>query len=160
MSRTSKTTPKGTEQPTLKELDQTLAFVCRNFLELEDDSPPILALRENNILKLRKLMVRSDEELEQLTYTPVGTKDSVPLMKTYSSDLKRLCQWNSYLMSENDDRELTEEEWRGINIGEYGTFIMRIRTGRITLAPKPPPPKPKPVDLVAEFKKGIKRDVS
>ena len=63
-------------------------------------------------------------------------------------------------MSENDDRALTEEEWRGIDIGEYDTFIMRIRTGRITLARKPPQAPTKSVDLVTEFKKGIKRDAS
>ena len=106
------------------------------------------------------LMGYREEELEQLTFTPVGTKTPLPLMKAFSSKLRWLRDWNLHLMSENDDRELTEEEWCGIDIGEYSTFLMRIQTGRITLAPKPPPPTPKNVDLVAEFKKGIKRDAS
>ena len=105
MSRTSKTTPKDTEQPTLKELDQTFAFVCRNFLKFTT-----LALRENCILDLSTLMTQSEEETEQLTYTPVGRKAALPLMKAFSSHLKRLCEWNFYLMSEYEDRPLTEEE--------------------------------------------------
>ena len=160
MSRTSKAAPKDQEEPTLIELDQTFAFVCRNFLGFKDDSPSTLALRENYILNFEMLMAQSEEELEQLTYTPVGTKTTLPLMKAFSSTLKRLREWNFYLMSEYDDRPLTEEEWRGIDKGEYSTFLMRFQIGRITLAPPPPPPMPKAVDLVAEFKKGIKRDAS
>ena len=81
-------------------------------------------------------------------------------MKAFSSTLKRMREWNFYLMSEYDDRPLTEEEWRGIDKGEYSTFLMRFQTGRITLAPPPPPPTPKAVDPVANFKRGIKRDAS
>ena len=110
MSRTSKSTPKDTEQSTLKELDQTFAFVCRNFLKFQDDSPPTLALRENYILDFETLMGYREEELEQLTFTPVGTKTPLPLMKAFSSKLRWLRDWNLHLMSENDDRELTEEE--------------------------------------------------
>ena len=73
MSRTSKTTPKDPKQPTLEELDQTFAFVCRNFLGFKNESSPILALRENHILNFDMLMAQNEEELEQLTYTPVGT---------------------------------------------------------------------------------------
>ena len=160
MSRTSSTTPKDPQQPTLEELDQTFAFACRNFLKFKDDSPPNLALRENYILDLSTLMAHSEEEIEQLTYTPVGTKTALLLMKAFSSHLKWLRKRNFHLMREYGDHPLTEEEWRGIDKGEYSTFLMRIQTGRITLARKPPQAPTKSVDLVAEFKKGIKRDAS
>ena len=78
MSHTSKSTPKDTEQPTLEELDQTFAFVCRNFLGFKGDSPPILALRENYILDFNMLMGYNEEELRQLTYTSVGSKTLYP----------------------------------------------------------------------------------
>ena len=126
MSRTSKTTPKDTEQPMLEELDQTFAFVCRNFLGFKDESPPILALRENYILDFNMLMGCNEEELGQLTYTPVGSKTPLPLMKAFSSHLKWLRKWNFHLMREYGDHPLTEEEWRGIDKGEYSTFLMRI----------------------------------
>ena len=134
MSRTSKTTPKDPEQPTLEELDQTFAFVCRNFLGFEDDSPPNLALWENYILDFTTLMAYNEEDLKQLTYTPVGTTTPLPLMKAYSLKLKWLRDWNFHLVSEYRYHVLTEE-WRDIDKGEYGVFLMRIRTGRITLAP-------------------------
>ena len=106
MSRTSKSTPKDTEQPTLEELDQTFVFVCRNFLGFKDDSPPILALRENYILAFNMLMGYNEEELGQLTYTPVGSKTPLPLMKAFSSQLQRLREWNCHLMNEYRGRAL------------------------------------------------------
>ena len=113
----------------LEELDQTLAFMRRNFLGFKDVSPLILTVWENAILDFEMLMAYSEEELENLTYTPVGTKTPQPLMKGFSSKLKRLREWNFYLMSEYGDRTLTEEQWRDIDQEEYGTFLMRIQTG-------------------------------
>ena len=51
MPRTPKTIAEDLDQPpkqpTLNELDPTLSFICRDLIGLANDSPTVLALREN-----------------------------------------------------------------------------------------------------------------
>ena len=66
-----------------------------------------------------------------------------------------------YLAREAEVKSLSNEQWRKIDSDEFISFIIRVRTGRITLPPRPPQPIPqlviKVVDPVAKFKKGNKR---
>jgi len=80
-------------------------------------------------------------------------------MTAYYSAINWLCEWNLHLMLENDRIPLTDYEWGQLSKQEYREFLLLKQTGQLRITPKSPPPA-KAVDLVANFKKGIKRDAS
>ena len=133
MARTSKAIADVPDQPpaqpALSELDPTLSFICRDLVGLADDYPTVLALRENGILSLRELMLATDEGIEGLNYTPIGSKTSQPMMPVHRAMIKWIRDWSFYLANESGKRCLSDEQWREINSDEFMGFIIRVRTG-------------------------------
>ena len=99
------------EQPNLSKLDDTLAYVCHDILKIDENSPIILAMRENLILSFDELLGRTEAQIEALTYTPIDSKAPQPLMTTYYLTINWLRKWNLHLMLENDRIPLTNYEW-------------------------------------------------
>ena len=157
MARTVKSESTGTDH--LPKLSTTLAFVCHDILELAEESPIILAMRENGVVNFRFLNVTTEEEIKSFTYTPIGTKAPVPLMPALAGTILSIRQWNALLTSQHGGKPLSEQQWREIDPVEYDVFLNQKQSGQFTLA-QGPSSTTKSVDLVAEFKKGIKRDAS
>ena len=142
-------------------LDPILEHICLNIIRLDDDYPTVRAMRQNGILSLNDIGEMTPEEIQDLTYTPAGASTPQPLMNAHRSKFRWIRDWNAYLVHETGGDPLTLDQWKDVHKDDYSRFITGMNTGLISMPVKPPPPLPtKPVDLVAEFKKGIKRDAS
>ena len=53
----------------------------------------------------------------------------------------------------------TIDQWKDLTKDDYLYFVSGMQSGELVMLTRPPPAA-KTVDLVAEFKKGIKRDAS
>jgi len=149
MVRTMKSESTGMDH--LPKLSTTLAFVCHDILELAEDSPMILAMRENSVVNFRFLNVTTDEEIKSFTYTPIGAKAPVTLMPVLAGTILSIRQWNALFTSQHGGKPLSEQQWREIDLVEYDVFLNQKQSGKITLMQGPS--STKSVDLVAESKK-------
>ena len=133
MPHAAKTATDGSDEPPkhpkLSKLDDTLAYVFHDILKIDENSPIILAMRENLILSFDELLGRTEAQIEALMYMPIGSKDPQPLMTTYYLNINWLRKWNLHLMLENDRVPLTDYEWGQLSKQEYRKFLLYVQTG-------------------------------
>ena len=90
-------------------------YICHDILELSKDSPTVLALGEAEILNIRLLMTFEEYEIDQLTYTPIGTNTTKPLVMGCRAHIKLFAKWYNHL------RDKGESENSRMNNGEKST---------------------------------------
>ena len=112
LKATAKSAEKSLKQPPLSELDPTFTYICHDILELPEDSPTILALREAEILNIRLLMTFEEYEIDQLTYTPIGMNTTKLLVMGCCTHIKLFTKWYNHLRDERGVSELMDEQWR------------------------------------------------
>ena len=119
------------------------------------------AMRQNGILNLEDLDKITNGDIHDLRYTPASATTAQPMMSAHSSRIKWIRNWNAYLEDEAGGDPLTLDEWKTVRKADYSRIVNGMQTGKLSMPTKPPPQLlTKTVDLVAEFKKGIKRDAS
>ena len=101
MARPTKAEPdQPSVPPALPELDPTFAFVCRKIVKIADNSPIILALRENGKLDFDILLLTPEEEIKSYGYTPIGDEAQMPLMLAHSGTIMMIRKWSLNLAME------------------------------------------------------------
>ena len=135
---------------------------------LKPDSPLHRALESNAYMSPEDLLMETDENLYNLKYP--DEKKKVPLETGYASMVRIFKQFVQYKVAQGDITA-ANNDWRAITKAQFDEFRL-INSN--SLAPfgtssNPTPgtpissstPRPPPViDLVRDFKRGIKRDVS
>ena len=154
-------------------------FIRREFLEAEADSPIYRALEYNGILNIIDLLSFPIEEVNGFKYLPVPVPQEAPepaqhLHLGHKNLIKIFMRWCKVLITENQGKLLTEDEWMALEPDDFGLFRLEglmvsspaahtmATPPRPTLAGTPgntAPPRAAP-SKVADFKKSIKRDAS
>ena len=158
---TAKSEPDNLK-PTLPDLDPTLKSICLNILSLKDDSTTILASRQNAILDFYELISMSNHEIEQITVTEKGPP--LPLMNGLSANLIWFKRWCAHLIDKSGGDVPDPEDIAKMDNMVFRKF--RAITGSKDPIPEsttitmPTTQTTRPSDLVADFKRSIKRDAS
>ena len=153
------TTRSGTS--TAPDNKAMLDHVVTVVLKQAKDGPLVKALDHGGINDIVDLLALSPQERDALTVPQVdGTKK--PLSIGHKSMLRALkiftnfCQVNGKPIV--DWTTVTKKDFDEFRISEAGLAATEKMDALTSPTPTPPPPKQK--DLLAEFKKGIKRDAS
>jgi hypothetical protein len=64
---------KEAKQDYLSALQPTFAYIYQEILEIKNDSPTILAIREVGITNVHLLNQLTEDEINQLTYKPINS---------------------------------------------------------------------------------------
>ena len=71
MARPTKTDPdQPPEWSTLDKLDPILEFICHSLVGLKEDSPVVLAMRQNGVLDVDALLYATEGIIKEFVYTP------------------------------------------------------------------------------------------
>ena len=151
------------KRSSLPDLDPVLETICRDILSLKDESPIVLALKENAILDFPTLISMPDKKIEQLTVKEKGVPTQ--LLQGYSaSQILWFKKWCAHLRDQAGGQVPEPEEIAVMDRKDFTKF----RVSSALDDPIPPAPHTvtpiiqasKTVDPVADFKRSIKRDAS
>ena len=159
---TAKSEPE-TKPPALPDLDEYLSKICRDILKLSAESSTILALKRAEITNITILINTDDDVLEQLTYMASGSTSPQKISSGALVQVKGFIRWCQSLRDENDGDLPDDEIICNRDPKEFLSFMRNnSRNPQVLLTPisSTPPLQTKVVDLVADFKKSIKRDAS
>jgi hypothetical protein len=169
MAPTTRTSDRTQEQVGeegyLSDLSPIFAHMCYDIAGLKNDSPTILALKENMIFDIDVLNMLTKNDIDEIKYTETGKERLLfPGLRVH---LTSLVSWYRHVTTENAGILLTEEEWKKKTSVDYKTYTanyislgMPVRveiTGTRTTTHQQ---TGRVVDPVAEFKKGTRRDAS
>jgi len=153
------TTRSGTS--TAPDNKAMLDHVVTVVLKQAKDGPLVKALDHGGINDIVDLLALSPQERDALTVPQVDGTEK-PLSIGHKSMLRALkiftnfCQVNGKPIV--DWTTVTKKDFDEFRISEAGLAATEKMDALTSPTPTPPPPKQK--DLLAEFKKGIKRDAS
>ena len=130
------------------------------FLQVPD-SPVQKALEHNGYVAPEDFLMEKDETLDDLEYLDDASK-LVKITKAGAGLLKTFKQFVAF--SVNEGRIFDDDEWKTITRAEFNTFRSKYSNITVPIVATPMQQssvRPSPVvNLVRDFKRGIKRDAS
>jgi hypothetical protein len=134
--------------------------ILENVFDLSPDSPLHKALDSNMYVAPEDFLMEKDKDLEDLNYQDGGK--SVKLQKGGVGLLKTFKQFVAY--HNNQGQPIGENDWVNITCSEFNTFCISNANNPYpvaTISAQPTTTRTAPaIDLVRDFKRGIKRDPS
>ena len=112
-----------------------------------------------NILDLTALTMMTEDDVNQLTYIPVGDNAHQQLSLGYQMTLKMFLKWYDRLLVERGVDFIPDDYWAQVDPDQFRAFIGKHKTGQLptkTTALPSSQVSTKAVNPVADFKKGIK----
>jgi hypothetical protein len=147
--------------------DTIVAFevICRDILHITG-TPAMLALERAGIGNIIDFLSTQLSQIDNFSYRdePTEAQPNPPLKNLsigHCNRLKWFIRWAETLWIENDKVPLSLQQWRDAPLEGYNDY--RISNGG-SYVTTPPPPAAVPqqatrrIDVLSEFKKGIKRD--
>jgi len=117
--------------------------IYHDILDLDDDSPLVLAFHHDGIRNLIDLVSLSSEVIDQLEYVPRPGEPSTVIDSGSTNLVKWFINWVRYLMACNGRAPLSLDQWDAIQKVDFEIFLQMKGTNIDTLLRSMLPPTDK-----------------